>query len=711
MVESPMTLNSNEGSDDDDWSLTAVVHPILKQKVESPVTLNTNEGSKSPMDDLFGLGQSPEGCMNSHPEEPNMVCVETSTVKRDINFSPQSFTHDGHSTELMTQAEHDDSKVSGVCLTDLFTAEQIKVHLCSLNPSLISINAGKLRGKMTAPNVGENTCQLCVEEGLTFAAPAISCASCGARILHNSTYYWSEDGMGARYCFCTKCFKGSRRGIISFNEHSVLKATLNKDKNTEDSSEAWVQCDKCEQWQHQICALYNSEQDIKGTVKYTCPFCRLKEIEEANIHVPPAFGARDLRRTKLSDHIEHRLFRSLEQDRKLRAEILGKQPEEVLGASGLSVRVVLSINKQLKVNRQFLDILPKESYPTEFPYKSKVILLFQKIEGVDVCLFAMYVQEFGSECSNPNKRSVYISYLDSVKYFRPDAKTSTGVALRTFVYHELLIGYLEYCKNHGFATCYIWACPSLRGDDYILNCHPENQKRPNSNKLVQWYKKMIKKAKAENIVVGSTNIYDRFFVPSGESNSKITTARLPYFDGDYLSGAIEDIIQTIGKNGGHQMTKRTFKAMARNSDLSKDILVMEKLGQRILNVKEEIMVVQLHFKCTMCNEAIVSGGYWSCNQCSKLHICVRCVEFEQFPSGMEVHIDIHGEKHPLSLIPMKATDDVEIEDGVLHNNIFDDRHSFLGLCEKNYYQFDSLRRAKHSSMMILHHLHTPTLAR
>lgn len=92
----------------------------------------------------------------------------------------------------------------------------------------------------------------------------------------------------------------------------------------------WVQCDKCESWQHQICALYNSERDLKGKVKYICPFCRLAEIE-AKVHVPipPASGARDLPRTKLSDHIEQRLFRSLEQERKQRAEILGKYPEEV----------------------------------------------------------------------------------------------------------------------------------------------------------------------------------------------------------------------------------------------------------------------------------------------------------------------------------------------------------------------------------------------
>ena len=92
----------------------------------------------------------------------------------------------------------------------------------------------------------------------------------------------------------------------------------------------WVQCDRCERWQHQICALYNSERDLKGKAKYICPLCRYAEIKaKGHMPIPPVFGAQELPRTKLSDYIEQRLFESLQRERKQRAEFLGKNPEEV----------------------------------------------------------------------------------------------------------------------------------------------------------------------------------------------------------------------------------------------------------------------------------------------------------------------------------------------------------------------------------------------
>lgn len=38
----------------------------------------------------------------------------------------------------------------------------------------------------------------------------------------------------------------------------------------------------------------------------------------------------------------------------------------------------------------------------------------------------------------------------------------SGVALRTLVYHEVMVGYLDYIKRQGFTSMFIWACPPLQ---------------------------------------------------------------------------------------------------------------------------------------------------------------------------------------------------------------------------------------------------------
>ncbi|TVU07671.1 hypothetical protein EJB05_41036 [Eragrostis curvula] len=667
------------------------------------------------------------------------------------------------------------TKTKGISLMEFFTPEQVYDHILSLRQWVGQSKAKAEKNQAIGHSGNENACQLCKVERLTFEPPPIYCSPCGSRIKRNAPYYVGTISESGRYNFCAPCYNESRIDSIFVDSIQFLKSKLEKKRNNDELEEAWVACDKCKRWQHQICALFNAKRNEEEEAEFTCHDCYIQEIKHG-LRVPllqnNVLGAKDLPRTLLSNHLEERIFQRLKEERQARAEKIGKKINEVPGAEGLVVRVVSSVDKKLEVKPQFLEIFQEENYPTEFPYKSKAILLFQRIEGVEVCIFAMYVQEFGTECAFPNQRRVYLSYLDSVKYFRPEIETVSGEALRTFVYHEILIGYLQYCKQRGFTSCYIWACPPLKGEDYIMYCHPEIQKTPKSDKLREWYLSMLQKAIKEGIVVELTNLYDHFFVPKRECKAKVTAARLPYFDGDYWPGAAEDMINQIRLSEGDRnlqkkgkmkntITKRDLKAAGiteLSGNASKDAMLMQKahigpysclyivgvnlvvsaghrpavtqslpvavlskivprrphqlvakLGEFIYPMKEDFIMVHLQYSCSHCSILMVSGRRWECNQCKNFHICDKCYNIEQQCEEKDKHPSNSRDIHTLHEVEIIGVpEDTKDRDNIIESEFFDTRQAFLSLCQGNHYQYDTLRNAKHSSMMVLHHLHNPT---
>ncbi|KAL5560139.1 hypothetical protein UlMin_036350, partial [Ulmus minor] len=608
------------------------------------------------------------------------------------------------------------SKMVSISMADFFTKEQIKEHIMSFGQS---VDQSMLKDKGNR----EEICQLCGLDKICLASEPIYCSCCFVRIKQNASYYCTTD-QDATHFLCASCHKnGFKAGKLCLNNMCFYKEKLSRMKNDKEHYESWVRCDKCLGWQHQICALFNDKIEHKDKL-YTCPKCLLKELENGDCPPLPdnvAFRSKDLPETMLSSHIESRLFKRLKEEREERAKVAGKHFDEVPGAQDLVVRVVSSVDKKVEVKKKFLEYLGDESYPAEFSYTSKAILLFQKIEGVDICLFCVYVQEFGSECSHPNQRCVYISYLDSVKLFRPDIVAVTGEPLRRIVYHEILIGYLDYVKRRGFANCYLWVCPPLKGDEYIFSCHPENQKTLKTEKLRQWYLSMLKKAGSENIVVSHSNLHDKFFLQNGESNCKITAARLPHFDGDYWYVNCEQIIKKLEEENGKgcqkitkkPMSMRTLKAMGHTSPsdgVKKDVLLIQKLKELISPRKEDFVVVHLQFVCKRCQNMVLSGNRWFCNECKNFHLCERCHE-NQALHLRGTHIAINGEQHVLSQVRVDVPLDTTEKDLILDNGLFETRQTFLEFCYKNHYQFDTLRRAKHSSMITLHHLQNHTVVR
>lgn len=89
----------------------------------------------------------------------------------------------------------------------------------------------------------------------------------------------------------------------------------------------------------------------------------------------------------------------------------------------------------------------------------------------------------------------------------------------------------------------------MKGDDYILYAHPEEQKTPKSDRLRKWYTQLIESVMLEGVVCELSNLYDEHMIENKnnilpEGHDLILS--LPYMDGDYWPGVAEDIIYDLG---------------------------------------------------------------------------------------------------------------------------------------------------------------------
>ena len=375
------------------------------------------------------------------------------------------------------------------------------------------------------------------------------------------------------------------------------------------------------------------------------------------------------------------------------------------------------MDRKLEVRELMKKRYEHKKYPDEFPFRCKCIVVFQHIDGVDVILFALYLYEHNQDNPAPNQRCVYISYLDSVHFMRPRK-------LRTFVYHEILISYLDYARRRGYATAHIWACPPLKGDDYIFYAKPEDQKTPRDSRLRQWYIDLLIECQRRSICGKITNMYDLYF-----DDPSIDATAVPYFEGDYFPGEAENIIKMIedgsGKKGGGGSKKKKSKSAkskgstgTRSSGIDEEAMiasgmfegarslkdldrdqVMVKLGETIQPMKDSFIVAFLNWSGAREEDMVVPEE-------------IEKARLEYAASGEDPEL-VGSKRDAIGTIrdmevkdkdgnPVKVIDD-DTED--LDCEVLNNRQAFLNLCRGNHYQFDELRRSKHTSLMVLWHLH------
>jgi len=202
---------------------------------------------------------------------------------------------------------------------------------------------------------------------------------------------------------------------------------------------------------------------------------------------------------------------------------------------------------------------PFVSPPALIKYRSKAIALFQRIDGFDVCVFCMYVQEYDgddevdadSDVINQKKR-VYIAYLDSVEHFRPRS-------CRTEVYHEVLVAYLATARARGYENAHIWACPPIRGNSFIFFSRPSSQKTPNRERLISWYNSGLSRGVEVGVINDVRSLYEHSFKKHDKSLVGMTASTKeedetimicpPLLDGDmWIDEAVRMYSATVSRH-------------------------------------------------------------------------------------------------------------------------------------------------------------------
>uniref|UniRef100_A0A667ZH56 CREB binding protein n=1 Tax=Myripristis murdjan TaxID=586833 RepID=A0A667ZH56_9TELE len=465
------------------------------------------------------------------------------------------------------------------------------------------------------------------------------------------TYYSYQN----RYHFCEKCFNEIQGESVTLGDDPAQPQTMiSKDqferkKNDTLDPEPFVECKDCGRKMHQICVLH---YDVIWPSGFVCDNCLKKSGKTRKDN---KFSAKRLQSTRLGMYIEDRVNKYLKRQ---------NHPE----AGEVFVRVVASSDKTVEVKpgmkARFVDT---GDMPEAFPYRTKALFAFEEIDGVDVCFFGMHVQEYGSDCPFPNTRRVYISYLDSIHFFRPRM-------LRTAVYHEILIATLSFTFGH------IWACPPSEGDDYIFHCHPADQKIPKPKRLQEWYRKMLDKAFAERILHDYKDIFKQ------ATEDRLTSANeLPYFEGDFWPNVLEESIKELEQEEEERKKEENTAACETPEGTPGDSKNAKKKNNKKTNKNKSSVSRANKKKPGMPNVA---------NDLS-----------QKLYATMEKHKEVFFVIHLHSGPMVNTLPPIIDPDPLLTCDLMDGRDAFLTLARDKHWEFSSLRRCKWSTMCMLVELH------
>ncbi|CAF1375060.1 unnamed protein product [Rotaria sordida] len=449
-----------------------------------------------------------------------------------------------------------------------------------------------------------------------------------------------------KYIYCVKCFNSIKNDSIFVGDDptqtlvEIPKSLFLSAKNDIKKPEQMIDCIICTRRWHQVCGLHLDEIWSEGFICKTC-------IHEYNIkRKENPYIASKLPINDLASRLEQRVNNFLR--------------NKNCQTGHVTIRILSASDKICEIKPQL-----KKYYSNQlvnnYPYRNKTIFAFQEIDNVDIVFFGMYVQEYDEHCPEPNKRRIYITYFDTVHFFQPKI-------YRTDIYHEILIGYLDYVKQHGYMYAHMWACPASKDFDYIFHCHPSEQHILKPKHLQDWCKKMLDKAIVERIVINYKDI-----VQDCLDNQVQTVLDIPYFDHDFWPFMIEDNIEKLNQEEEDR----------RKQDVE---------GEQPMIDEEKISD-----KCK--SEKTISNN--TPNQISNSTDLLSLI-FSNMEKYKETFFVIRLHDQITSYVTVNDINDL------IECDLMDTTNAFLSFTSNKNYEFSSLRRAKFSTMAVLYELYTST---
>ena len=240
----------------------------------------------------------------------------------------------------------------------------------------------------------------CCGRQYVFLPPAMFCYGVGGiccTIARDGDYfvYNNPDSSrnnlsGDKYTFCKKCFDSVKSDYILVGDDpaqtlvELPKVEFHQAKNDHQEPEVMVDCIVCSRRFHTICVLYHEHIWPEG---YVCKQC----VNEYNIkRKENRYLAHKLTMTDLASTLEKRV------NTFLRKECDGD-------AGRVTMRVLAASDRVCEVKPRFKKHFGAQ-IPDGYPYRTKAIFAFQEIEGMDVVLFGMHVQEYDNKCPAPNSK-------------------------------------------------------------------------------------------------------------------------------------------------------------------------------------------------------------------------------------------------------------------------------------------------------------------